>query len=210
MKNKKFAAVGSFVLTFVLTTCSSNPASATPIKLNMETGQTQEQEQPFLELILSKQEPKGIVAEAAAKAALEAEKARVRQEGLDANTAKMDKAIKKLKKYVGSEYGYGDNPGYWDCSGLVKWFYEQQGIDLYHSATAESKSGKKVKHPKVGDIVAFHYESSNWSFHVGIYIGDGKVLHAYNPYSDTVISDVSKVAKENGAWASYTRIIETN
>jgi cell wall-associated NlpC family hydrolase len=209
MKRNKFAAVSASILIFTLTTCSSNPASAIPLKLNIEVSEKTQQE-PIWDLLLSKQEPTGVVAEAAAKAELEAEKQRVRQEKLDADTATMNKAIQRLKKHVGSQYGYGDNPGYWDCSGLVKWFYEQQGVDLYHSATAQSRAGKKVKNPKIGDIVAFHYGSSKWSFHVGIYVGNGKVLHAYNPYSDTIVQSVKRVANENGAWASYTRIVETN
>ncbi len=209
MKNKRFAAVGASILTIALTTCSSNPASALPLKLNTEIV-TDSKEPTLMDLLLSDNKPDGIVAQQAAIVEAELAKEKARQEKLDINSKKMDVAIKKLKSYVGSEYGYGEEPGYWDCSGLVRWFYLQQGIDLYHSATAESKAGKRVKHPKIGDIVAFHYGSVNWSFHVGIYIGDGKVLHAYNPYADTVIDDVSKVAKENGAWASYTRIVETN
>jgi cell wall-associated NlpC family hydrolase len=163
-----------------------------------------------MDLLLSEDKPTGIVAEQVAIVEAEIAKAQAKQEKLDRNSLRMDLAIKKLNNYVGSEYGYGERPGYWDCSGLVRWFYLQQGIDLYHSATAESKAGKRVKHPKIGDIVAFHYGSVNWSFHVGIYVGDGKVLHAYNPYRDTVISDIDQVSSENGAWASYTRIADTN
>jgi cell wall-associated NlpC family hydrolase len=211
MFNKqKIAAVSATVIfmAFGFTNCSSIPAEADQ-KLNSVILANPE-EPTLMDLLLFEKEPMGVIAEAAAKAELEAEKQRVKQEKLDANTAEMTRAISKLKKYVGSEYGYGAKPGYWDCSGLVRWFYEQQGVDLYHSASAQSKAGKKVKHPKIGDIVAFHYGSSYWSFHVGIYVGDGKVLHAYNPYADTVISKVSDVASENGAWASYTRIVETN
>ena len=205
--NRKFAAVSGFVLAVSLTTCSSYPAEAITIKLNSET---ESYNKTVAEIVLSENEPRGLLAEQAALAEAEIEKAKKKQELLDGNSEKMNKAIKKLKKYIGSQYGYGDNPGYWDCSGLVRWFYEQQGIDLYHSATAQSRAGKKVKNPKIGDIVAFHYGSSKWSFHVGIYVGGGKVLHAYNPYSDTVVQSVERVANENGAWASYTRIVETN
>jgi cell wall-associated NlpC family hydrolase len=208
MKKNKFAAVGAFALAFSLTTCSSISASAETIQLNKETVMVQEPS--LLDMITAKQQPDGIVAQQVALVQAEMAKAKAKQELLDSNSEKMNKAIAKLKKYVGSEYGYGETPGYWDCSGLVRWFYLQQGIDLYHSATAESKAGKKVKTPKVGDIVAFHYGSVNWSFHVGIYVGDGKVLHAYNEYRDTVISSVDQVAKENGAWASYTRVAETS
>ncbi len=209
MKKNKFAAVGAGILAFTLTTCSSVSASADS-QLNIETGKAQETK--IFELILSshEEEPTGIVAEQAYKAQIEAEKQESRRQLLEANSEKMDKAISKLKKHIGSQYGGGASPGYWDCSGLVTWFYEQQGIDLYHSASFQANAGKRVKTPKVGDIVAFHYGSAKWSFHVGIYIGDGKVLHAYNPYRDTVVQKVSDVADENGAWASYTRIVETN
>ena len=212
MRNKKFAAVSAFVLAITLTTCSSNPASATqlvtPIQLNNDN--VGPGDVSLMDLLLSDYQPKGVVAEQAALVEAEMAIAKARQDKLDSNSEKMDRAIKKLKKYIGSEYGYGETPGYWDCSGLVRWFYLQQGIDLYHSATAETHAGKRVKSPKVGDIVAFHYGSYRWSFHVGIYVGDGKVLHAYNPYADTVVQDVEQVANENGAWASYTRIVETN
>ena len=210
MKNKKFAAVGAFVLTFLLTTCSTSyPASATPIQLNIEN-MTGPYKTTIMDLLLSDNKPDGIVAEQAAFAQSQIQKAKEEQEVLDKNSEKMNRAVEKLKKHIGSQYGYGETPGYWDCSGLVRWFYLQQGIDLYHSASSEANAGKKVKSPKIGDIVAFHYGSSKWSFHVGIYVGDGKVLHAYNPYRDTVVQDIEEVEQENNAWASYTRIVKTN
>lgn len=213
MFNKhKIAAVGAIVLflTFGFTNCSSFPAEADE-KLNIENTVEVGPELAVFNLILDTQNrEKTMLEEEADKLAAEEAKIQEREERLKSNTEKMNSAIKKLKKHVNSEYGYGDEPGYWDCSGLVRWFYAQQGIDLYHSATAESKAGKRVKHPKIGDVVAFHYGSVNWSFHVGIYVGDGKVLHAYNPYSDTIISKVSDISAENGAWASYTRIVQTN
>jgi hypothetical protein len=133
------------------------------------------------------------------------------QKELDDNTEKMNRAVSKLKKKLHSNYGLGGSqPGWWDCSGLVKWFYEQQGLEIRHSATAQAQLGKRVKTPKIGDIVAYHYGSKRYSFHTGIYIGDGKVLHAYNYVSDTLISDVKDIAKENNASFSYRRIIKTN
>jgi cell wall-associated NlpC family hydrolase len=213
MFNKqKIAAVSAIVLFLTLgfTNCSTAPAEADQ-KLNIENTVEVSQVQTVFSLILDEQNrQKTMLEEEADRVAAEQAKIKEREEQLRSNTNKMIDAIAKLKKHLNSEYGYGDEPGYWDCSGLVRWFYAQQGIDLYHSATAESKAGKRVKHPKIGDIVAFHYGSANWSFHVGIYVGDGKVLHAYNPYADTVISDISEVSAENGAWASYTRIVQTN
>ena len=77
----------------------------------------------------------------------------------------------------------------WDCSGLVMWMYSQLGIDAPHSATAQLGLGKHVAKPRVGDIVVW-----GGGYHSGIYIGNGKAVHAYNYSRDTIITKVSEVA----------------
>jgi cell wall-associated NlpC family hydrolase len=204
---QKIAAVSSIVifLTLGLTNCGSSTAEANQ-KLNIDKPLQTESSGPLFGGNSLSILEEGFIAEQ--KLLKQQEEARIK---LISDTAKMSRTVKKLMKHLGSQYGRsGSTPGYWDCSGLVRWFYGQQGVDLRHSATAQSKSGQKTDAPKIGDIVAFHYGSTNWSFHTGIYVGDGKVLHAYNSISDTLISDVSEVAKENGASVSYRRIIETN
>jgi cell wall-associated NlpC family hydrolase len=184
------------------TNCSSSTAEADQ-KLNIGT----------VSYVGKSSEPQNLVIverKSAAKLNMLIEQAKARTK-LANSTTKMQHTVKKLKKHLNSQYGNGGaRPGYWDCSGLVSWFYAQQGLEIRHSATAQSHLGKRVKNPKIGDIVAFHYGSSKWSFHTGIYVGNGKVLHAYNYVSDTIISNVKDIAKENGAWASYRRVIETN
>lgn len=198
MFNKqKIAAVGAMVifLTFGLTNCGSSSAEADQ-KLNIEN---------------TKVSSVSLLKETSIASLVMLEKQAIARMKIFKNTARMESTVKKLKKHLNSQYGRGGaSPGYWDCSGLVSWFYAQQGMEIRHSATAQSHLGKKVKNPKVGDIVAFHYGSSQWSFHTGIYVGNGKVLHAYNYVSDTLISDIKDVAKENGAWVSYRRLITTN
>jgi hypothetical protein len=199
--NKKFAAV-SLGLVLTLTTCHSTIAIADETqdtqlnsRINIEKSNALDVmfEDDSLDILFI------MIEESLA------------QKELDDNTEKMDRAVSKLKKKLHSNYGLGGSqPGWWDCSGLVKWFYEQQGLEIRHSATAQAHLGKRVKTPKIGDIVAYHYGSKRYSFHTGIYIGDGKVLHAYNYVSDTLISDVKDVAKENNASFSYRRIINTN
>ena len=199
--NKKFAAV-SLGLVLTLTTCHSTIAIADVTqdtklnsRINIEKSDASDImfEDDSLDILFT---------------ILEEDMA---QKKLDYNTEKMNRAVSKLKKKLHSSYGLGGSqPGWWDCSGLVRWFYGQLDIEVRHSATAQSHLGKKVKTPKVGDIVAFHYGSSRYSFHTGIYVGDGKVLHAYNYVSDTLISDVKDVANENGAWVTYRRLIKTN
>jgi cell wall-associated NlpC family hydrolase len=60
----------------------------------------------------------------------------------------------------------------------------------------------------VGDIVAFHYGGYG-SFHVGLYIGNGKMIHSYYPGTRTQVASVAGVAKENWSKVKYIRILET-
>jgi hypothetical protein len=200
MKNK-FAAV-SLGLVLSLTTCHSTSAIADEIQDTQLNSRIHLQESTETDILFDDDSLDSLFT------ILEEG---IAQKKIDDNTESMTRALSKLKKQIHSNYGLGGSqPGWWDCSGLVRWFYGQQGLDVRHSATAQSHLGKKVKTPKIGDIVAFHYESERWSFHTGIYVGNGKVFHAYNHVSDTLISDVKDIASENGAWVTYRRLVETN
>ena len=83
---------------------------------------------------------------------------------------------------LGLDYRYGGKTpetGF-DCSGLVAHvFREAYGIQLPHNARAQSEYGRKVglSELRAGDLV--FYNTLNRSFsHVGIYLGDGRFLHA--------------------------------
>jgi cell wall-associated NlpC family hydrolase len=126
------------------------------------------------------------------------------------NQVKIKAALKKVTKYAGKTWYVfsGSSPRGWDCSGLVRWTYEQVGVELEHRANAQANSGKKVKHPIPGDVVAFYHKGSERSFHVGVYLGKGKMIHSYRLGMRTVIQPVKEVVKENwGARVTYTRIL---
>ncbi len=91
--------------------------------------------------------------------------------------------ITKLRSHVGKTWYVlsGSSPRGWDCSGLVKWTYGQMGIKLEHRASKQAVSGRKVKTPRVGDIVAFYYKGYKSAFHVGVYVGNGKMINAPRP-----------------------------
>jgi cell wall-associated NlpC family hydrolase len=86
---------------------------------------------------------------------------------------------------VGTPYRYGGNTPVsgFDCSGLVDYvFREAAGIALPRTAEAISK----IDAPRVdrddlrsGDIVFFHHRGRRIS-HVGIYVGNGRFVHAPN------------------------------
>lgn len=86
------------------------------------------------------------------------------------------------KKYLGCKYVYGGSgPSTFDCSGFTMYVYKQFGINLSHSARAQSKNGTYVAKGDLqpGDLVFFKdYETMDGIGHCGIYIGEGNFIHA--------------------------------
>ncbi|MEK8071242.1 NlpC/P60 family protein [Rhodococcus sp. EXRC-4A-4] len=78
---------------------------------------------------------------------------------------------------IGKPYVWGGTgPDGFDCSGLVVWAYKQVGKTLPRSSQAQAAGGTPVdqKDLQPGDVVLFYPDIS----HVGIYAGNGNVLHA--------------------------------
>ena len=128
-----------------------------------------------------------------------------------ANKGKISTVVKRVMKYKNKTWYVfsGSSPRGWDCSGLVRWAYGQVGVTLDHSATKQMRSGAVVKKPMAGDIVAFYYGNGKRSFHVGLYIGNGKMLHAYYAGTRTRVDSVAGVAKANWSKVKYVRILDT-
>ncbi|HEU4646862.1 MAG TPA: C40 family peptidase [Burkholderiales bacterium] len=83
---------------------------------------------------------------------------------------------------LGVDYRYGGKSpetGF-DCSGLVAHvFREAYGIELPHNARAQSEMGMRVSlsELRAGDLVFYNTLNRPFS-HVGIYLGDGRFVHA--------------------------------
>ena len=81
---------------------------------------------------------------------------------------------------VGDAYVYGaTGPSAWDCSGLTMGAWGAAGVSLPHSSTMQSGMGTAVAVSDLqpGDLV-FYYSPVS---HVGIYVGNGQLVHAPNP-----------------------------
>ncbi|NNH72185.1 C40 family peptidase [Nocardia uniformis] len=78
---------------------------------------------------------------------------------------------------VGDPYVWGAiGPDKFDCSGLVQWAFKQVGMTVPRTSQQQSNFGTPVAESDLqpGDVVFFYPEVS----HVGIYAGNGLMLHA--------------------------------
>jgi cell wall-associated NlpC family hydrolase len=102
--------------------------------------------------------------------------------------AAMTNALAKL----GKPYRWGAvGPNAFDCSGLVKWSFGQAGRSLPRTSRAQAGAGTPVSRANLqpGDLVFFYSPIS----HVGIYIGNNKIVHASRSGQPVKISDMGRM-----------------
>lgn len=105
-------------------------------------------------------------------------------------------ALAAAKTKLGMPYVWGaDGPNAFDCSGLMTWAFEKAGKDLPRTSAAQSEVGEPVGKDelKPGDMVFFYDPVS----HVGIYAGNGKVLHASTSGEPVKYSDIDAMPFHN-------------
>jgi len=96
-------------------------------------------------------------------------------------------AVRYAMAQVGDAYVWGaTGPSAYDCSGLTMMAWAQGGVGLPHSSTAQQSSGRRVAESDLqpGDLV-FYYSPVH---HVGMYIGNGQIVHAANPSSGVTVA----------------------
>jgi cell wall-associated NlpC family hydrolase len=115
-----------------------------------------------------------------------------------APTAAAQQAVNAALSKLGSAYVWGaTGPSTFDCSGLMQWAYKQAGISLPRTSSAQAGFGTAVSRDQLqpGDLVAYYSPVS----HIGMYLGDGKMVHA--PTS----GDVVKISPLQSQYAGATR-----
>jgi cell wall-associated NlpC family hydrolase len=101
------------------------------------------------------------------------------------------------QQYVGSRYRWGGtSPAGFDCTGFVLFVYAQFGIDLPHNEAGQLASGERVDAAELepGDVLVFANTYRRGLSHVGIYLGDGRFVHAVDEAHGVTISNL---------WDSY-------
>lgn len=116
--------------------------------------------------------------------------------GSSAVTPLAQQIVEYSQSLLGVKYVYG---GYstkgFDCSGFVKYVYAHFGIKVPRSSADYAGFGKKVSRENLrpSDILLFDTDGGNWDVsHVGIYIGNGKFIHASTTKGKVVVASLSE------------------
>lgn len=100
------------------------------------------------------------------------------------------------KKYLGGKYVWGgETPQGFDCSGYTQYIFNKVGIILPRTAYQQSKVGETVEGSlKKGDLLFFNTDPSRGIpvTHVGVYLENGKFIHAAGSKKGIIISPLSK------------------
>ncbi|WLW52787.1 NlpC/P60 family protein [Streptomyces sp. YU58] len=110
-------------------------------------------------------------------------------------------AVSYAYSKLGSPYVWGaTGPDAFDCSGLIQAAYRSAGVSLPRTTYAQIGAGQRVSRSELlpGDLVFFYSGIS----HVGLYVGNGQMVHAPNPSAPVRVAPISEMP-----FAGATRVV---
>ncbi len=131
-----------------------------------------------------------------AQLAASAKSAALAAASLRAAAAPLSARARRVEQYalskVGDRYVWGGSgPVAFDCSGLTMMSYRQIGISLAHDAYTQRRETRNVSRSQArpGDLVFFF---GHGLAHVGMYVGNGRFVHAAKPGTGIIVSSLSE------------------
>ncbi|WP_329220327.1 NlpC/P60 family protein [Streptomyces sp. NBC_01485] len=119
----------------------------------------------------------------------------------DAPNSRAAAAVSYAYTKLGSPYVWGaTGPNAFDCSGLVLASYRSAGVSLPRTTYAQIGAGQRVSRSELlpGDLVFFYSGIT----HVGLYIGNGQMIHAPNPSAPVRVAPIDEMP-----FAGATRVV---
>jgi len=128
---------------------------------------------------------------------------------------KEDEIVSTATSFLGTEYVWAANgPSAFDCSGFTKYVYKKNGMTLPRYSGHQAHVGIKVSYDELekGDLVFFDTEKKfhHKVNHVGIYMGDGRFIHASSAKKRVIITNFNQKTfyKRRFLWGQ--RIVNSN
>lgn len=99
------------------------------------------------------------------------------------------RVVEEAMRYLGVPYVYGGGgPQGFDCSGLVQYVFRKFGVELPHYTVTQAQRGVPVARSELrpGDVIFFGENGgTGFLYHVGIYVGGNRFIHA--PHTGDVV-----------------------
>lgn len=102
-------------------------------------------------------------------------------------------ALAFAREQLGEPYAFGaTGPNRWDCSGLTQAAWRAAGVTIPRTTYTQVKIGKRIARADLqpGDLVFFYGSRPS---HVGLYAGDGLIIHAPRPGKTVSYSKISSM-----------------
>lgn len=99
--------------------------------------------------------------------------------------------VDSARKYLGTPYVWGGtSPSGFDCSGFVQYVLAENGKSVPRTSQEQFAGGQAVdkSNLQAGDLVFYNWQGGTDATHVGIYEGNGKMIHA--PHPGDVVKEV--------------------
>jgi cell wall-associated NlpC family hydrolase len=116
------------------------------------------------------------------------------------DTNKAQAIINTARAQLGKPYVWGaEGPNSFDCSGLIYYVYGQHGIKMPRTSREQANVGTTISKSNLqpGDLIYSSTDGSGGVSHVGIYIGNGEMIHAPNSNSVVKVTNINSSYWQN-------------
>lgn len=124
-----------------------------------------------------------------------------------------DSLVSIARAQVGTRYVLGGTtPNGFDCSGLVRYVMAALKVELPRTAAQQAQTGLEIDRDRnnlrPGDLLTFGKKGKSGVSHIGIYIGNGRYIHASSVAGRVIESDLSRTGSPLiKAWRGVRRMV---
>ena len=123
-----------------------------------------------------------------------------------------DSLVNVARAQLGTRYVLGGTtPKGFDCSGLVRYVMASLKVELPRTAAQQARIGDEVSTDpsrlRPGDLLTFGWKGKRGVSHIGIYVGEGRYIHASSGAGRVIESDLNRSGRLIKAWRGVRRIV---